>query len=273
MTLRSLAATVTTAALTLALFAGSPAARAADAPVATAPAAAATDRWEFQATVYGWATSLDGDIGVRQLPTVPLHASFTDLISHLEGTLPVAFMAKKDGWTLLFDFFWTDLGTDTSLGTPAQAVASATLKQTIASAVFGYRLPVGGPDFDLSATAGFRYQRLSLDTSIVALAAPYGFSESDVRDWLDPVFGLMLNYRFNDKWFLNALADVGGFGLGSKLTSQGFIAVGYNWTASWSTALGYRALYTDYQSITGPDANFRYNTTIHGPFMSVAYHF
>lgn len=273
MTLRSLAAS---AALTLALFAGSPAARAADAPATAAPtttAPAATDRWEFQATLYAWATSLDGDVGVRQLPTVPVHASFTDLIGHLQGTLPVAFMAKKDGWTLLFDFFWTDLGTDTTLGTPAQALASATLKQTIASAVFGYRLPVGGPDFDLSATAGFRYQRLSLDTSIVALAAPYGFSETDVRDWLDPVFGLMLNYRFNDKWFLNALADVGGFGLGSKLTSQGFVAVGYNWTASWSTALGYRALYTDYQSITGPNANFRYNTTIHGPFMSLAYHF
>ncbi|MFG1380415.1 hypothetical protein [Xanthobacter versatilis] len=49
--------------------------------------------------------------------------------------------------------------------------------------------------------------------------------------------------------------------------------MGYNWTEAWSTAIGYRALYTDYESVTGPRANFRYETTLHGPFMSIAYHF
>lgn len=239
-------------------------------PQATAPAA---DPWQFQVTFYGWATGVDGNIGIRDLPAVPVNASFLDLVSNLQGILPVSFMAKKDEWTLLFDFFWTDSGVENDL--PAQLLGKVNLdmRQTIASAVFGYRLPVGGQGFDLSATAGFRYQRLSTDTNIYSLTVPFAVGEADVKDWLDPVFGLMLQYKINDKWFVNALGDIGGFGLGSRLTWQAFGAIGYNWTANWSTALGYRALYTDYQSITGPTSNFRYETTIHGPFMSLAYHF
>ena len=239
---------------------------------ATAPAPV-SDPWQFQLTFYGWATGIDGNVGIRSLPTVPVNASFVDLVSNLQGILPVSFVAKKDNWTILFDFFWTDLGVENNLPGPLLGKVNADLRQTLASIAFGYRLPVGDPNFDLSATAGFRYQRLSLDTSLYSLAIPFAASESDVKDWLDPVFGLSLQYRINDKWFVNALGDIGGFGLGSKLTWQAFGAVGYNWTQNWSTAVGYRALYTDYQSVTGLFSNFRYETTIHGPFMSLAYHF
>ena len=112
-----------------------------------------------------------------------------------------------------------------------------------------------------------------MDAALTSFAVPFALSQSGQQEWLDPVFGLSLQYRINDKWFFNALGDIGGFGLGSKLTWQAFAAVGYNWTSSWSTALGYRALYTDYEANTGFLSSFRYETTIHGPFMSVAYHF
>jgi hypothetical protein len=67
---------------------------------------------------------------------------------------------------------------------------------------------------------------------------------------------------------VNALADIGGFGVGSKLTAQGFIAVGYNWTDTVSTAIGYRAIYTNYEN-----DGFVYDTTMHGVFSSVGIHF
>lgn len=253
--------------------------QAADAPAARAPVAGdprpptppSADPWQFQLTFYGWLSAIDGDVGVRRLPSVPVHASFVDLLTHLDGILPVAFLAKNGDWSLLFDFYWANLGTDSTLPGPAQL--SVGLRQTIASVAVGYRLPIGGADFDLSATAGFRYQRLSVDATLASLAPPLALAGSDVAGWLDPVFGLSLQYRIDEKWFINALADVGGFGLGSKLTSQGFVALGYNWTRDWSTAVGYRALYTDYQAVTGPASNFRYVTTIHGPFVSLAYHF
>lgn len=116
-------------------------AREADAPTpATVPSG---EPWQFQLTFYSWLTSISGDLGVRCLPTFPVDASFGDLISHLEGILPVAFVAKKDEWTLLFDFYWADLGADSALPGPALTQADVGMRQTIASVVFGYRLRQG----------------------------------------------------------------------------------------------------------------------------------
>ena len=72
----------------------------------------------------------------------------------------------------------------------------------------------------------------------------------------------------NWQWFFNALGDSGGFGVGSKLTTRCIAAVGYNWTSSISTSVGYRALYTDYQQSNGGNGSFRWNTTLYGPFMA-----
>lgn len=254
-------------------------ARAADlgaAPAATpAPQPQANSGWQYQATVYLWATGIDGDIGIRRLPAIPVDITFGDVMQNFQGAVMGNFIAKKDNWTLFADVFWSQLGTSKNLSTAGQPLVDFSQRLFILSGAAGYRLPVGDADFDLSATAGFRYQRLSANTSISSLFVPFAFSEADSKDWLDPTFGLALQWKLNKQWFLNALADVGGFGLpaSSKLSSQGLVAVGYNWNESWSTALGYRALYTDYQSITSPTRDFRYNTTMHGPFMSIGYHF
>ncbi|MFG1202330.1 hypothetical protein V5F29_08045 [Xanthobacter aminoxidans] len=250
-------------------------AHAADLSAAPAAQPQATSGWQYQATLYLWATGIDGDIGIRRLPAIPVDITFGDVMQNFQGAVMGNFIAKKDNWTLFADVFWSQLGTSKNLSTAGQPLVDFSQRLFIMSGAAGYRLPVGDADFDLSATAGFRYQRLSASTSISSILVPFAFSESDSKDWLDPTFGLALQWKLNKQWFLNALADVGGFGLpaSSKLSAQGLVAVGYNWNESWSTALGYRALYTDYESITSPTRDFRYNTTMHGPFMSIGYHF
>lgn len=83
---------------------------------------------------------------------------------------------------------------------------------------------------------------------------PLTVSNSSVEQWADPIVGLAATWRINNRWFVNAMADVGGFGVGSLFTTQGFASVGYRWTESISTALGYRA-------------------TQHDVLYSIAYHF
>ncbi|UJX47250.1 hypothetical protein D7006_22800 [Xanthobacter sp. YC-JY1] len=248
---------------------------AADLGVAPASQPQAASGWQYQATLYLWATGIDGDIGIRRLPAIPVDITFGDVMQNFQGAVMGNFIAKKDNWTLFADVFWSQLGTSKNLSTAGQPLLDFSQRLFILSGAAGYRLPVGDADFDLSATAGFRYQRLSANTSLSSIFVPFAISESDTKDWLDPTFGLALQWKLNKQWFLNALADVGGFGLpaSSKLSAQGLVAVGYNWNESWSTALGYRALYTDYESITSPTRDFRYNTTMHGPFMSIGYHF
>ena len=235
--------------------------------------------WEFQATGYGWATALNGRVGVRNLPPVKVGMSFGDVLSDLNGALMGSFRAKKGDWLILTDLVWAALSDDANVRPPGTrhptlaAIAPGTkvdfkMRQLIASAIVGYRLPIGGPDLDIYATAGLRYQRLTAEFQATPGLIPVTLSRSSVEQWGDPTVGVSATWRINERWFANILADVGGFGVGSRFTTQGFASIGYRWTDAISTALGYRAIYTDYRN-----NGFTYRTTQHGIFSSIAYHF
>ena len=60
----------------------------------------------------------------------------------------------------------------------------------------------------------------------------------------------------------------------SKLSSTGYLGIGYMWTESFSTSLGYRYLYEDYEhsAVSGP-GTFRYKATMHGPTLAMGWKF
>lgn len=233
-----------------------------------APSAPPVSEWEFQATVYGWLTAINGDVGVRRLPPVGVDISASDALKNLDGALMGSFLAKKGDWTFLADLIYTDVSSEKS-GAFGIRTGSFGMQQTIFQGLAGYKLPLGLPDtVELSGTVGFRYQHYSGNFAYLDLAGPSYATTDGTHDWVDPTVGLLLQYQINDKWFFNALADVGGFGVASKITAQGFAALGYMWTPQISTAIGYRAIYTDYEN-----DGFVYDVTQHGAFISLAYHF
>jgi hypothetical protein len=251
----------------------------ADLPPAAAPVLQSPSIWRFQATGYGWATALNGETGVRNLPPVSVDLTFGDLLKKLNGAVMGSFLAKNGEWMILTDLVWAALSDDAVVKFPGirhptlAAIAPGTrvdfkMRQLIASAIAGYRLPIGGNDFELYATAGVRYQRMTAEIQAMPGLIPVTLSRRSVESWADPVIGVAATWNINERWFANVLADVGGFGVGSKFTTQGFVSVGYRWTESISTALGYRAIYTDYRN-----NGFTYRATQHGVFSSIAYHF
>lgn len=256
------------------------AAWAADRPAPTLPAPSAQPSgWQFQATAYGWATALKGESGVRNLPPVSIDLSFVDLLKNLDGAVMGAFLAKNDNWMILTDLTWAQISADALVKPPGirrptlAAILPGTrvefeMRQLMASAIAGYHLPLASSDFDLYATAGIRYQRMTGKIEATPGLIPVTISNSSIEQWADPIIGLAATWRINDRWFANAIADVGGFGVGSRFTTQGFASVGYRWTEAISTALGYRAIYTDYRN-----DGFSYRATQHGVFSSIAYHF
>jgi hypothetical protein len=221
--------------------------------------------WQFQSTAYGWATALTGKSGVRNLAPVSIDMSFSDLLEKLNGAVMGSFLAKNDNWLILTDLTWAQISTDVVLKPPGvrhptpAAILPGTrveleMRQLMASAIAGYRLPLTNSDIDLYATAGIRYQRITGKIETTPGLIPVTVSKGGVEQWADPIIGLAATWRINDRWFVNALADVGG--------------VGYRWTEAVSTALGYRAIYTDYRK-----DDFSYRVTQHGVFSSIAYHF
>jgi hypothetical protein len=225
------------------------------------------DTWKFQATFYGWATAMNGNVGVRGLPPAHVDVKFADILKNLDGALMGSFYASNGKWMILTDLVWAKLSDRVDVGRFGGSVKFEQ-KQAIAQGVVGYALPLGVPNLQLSATAGVRYNHINAEIEINPALLPISVEREGTKSWADPTVGLFAHYDINDRWFVNALADIGGFGVGSKLTSQGLLTLGYMWTKNVSTAIGYRVIYTDYKK-----GGFVYDTTQHGLFTSVAFHF
>ncbi len=65
-------------------------------------------------------------------------------------------------------------------------------------------------------------------------------------DWVDPFVGARFHYDLNDRVYVTAKADVGGFGISSDLTWQVYGALGIHVTDSTTLELGYKHMAVDY---------------------------
>lgn len=84
------------------------------------------------------------------------------------------------------------------------------------------------------------------------------FARTD--DWWDPYVGLRGRYNLNEKFYLTAKGDIGGFGVGSELSWTAEAALGYQLSRNLFTEVGYRALGVDYEK-----DGLTMKTVTHGP--------
>jgi hypothetical protein len=231
--------------------------------------------WRYEITGYGWGTDLAGQSGVGPFPTSAFFINFLKLLEHFQGGLMTSFVARNDNFIAGLDVILSRIGAGTNFRDPTSALfgdhATLTLTQAIVTAFGGLRIPVGPPNLELYGTLGARYfythAGLDLSFPVTGFQPHFGLT----KNWADPVAGLAAHYAINDKWFVNFLTDLGG--LDNSATGQVLGSVGYNWTSSISTTLGYRVLYTYERDISGPLRDFRYQSWMYGPFAGFKYGF
>jgi hypothetical protein len=103
-------------------------------------------------------------------------------------------------------------------------------------------------------------------SSAIKSAIPSQVSGS--KSWVDPFVGFRGRYNFTDKIYASARGDIGGFGVGSKLSWQAYGALGWQINHHWSTELGYRYLSEDYES-----GGFVFDAALQGAYLGVTYTF
>jgi hypothetical protein len=231
--------------------------------------------WQYEITGYGWGTDLATQTGVGPFPTSPSFINFLTLLEHFQGGLMTAFVAHNDTFIAGLDVILSRVGFGQNFRDPSSPLfgdhANLTLTQGIFTAWGGVRLPIGPPNLQLYGTVGARYfySRSALDLSFPVAGFESNFTLT--KNWADPVAGVTAHYIINDKWFSNFLFDLGG--LDNSATGQVLGSVGYNWTSSISTTLGYRVLYTYFRDISGPLRDYRYQSWMYGPFAGFKYSF
>jgi len=236
--------------------------------------------WRFELTGYGWGTSIAGNVGFGTLPTLPYYASFGKVLEHLEAGFMGSVVARNGTYIVGLDLIGSRVGGAGTVSVerlPANTLGiDLTVSEGLATAFGGLRIPVGPPNLELYGTAGLRY---TYSGTKINLYTPLGLTNTQSADkgWINPLAGFAAQYRFDDRWFMNVLGDLGGWS--DSATGQALASVGYKWTQNWSTTLGYRVLYTYEKQDTGfnyilfEPRSFRYQQWLYGPFAGVKYSF
>lgn len=219
-------------------------------------------RTVVQVTPYVWATGVSGALQPRAGgPSVRVRRGFGDLLEDLNGAFFLSALGRRDRFVAVADLSYASAsrGGLVPTGNPAAPVvpAEARLRQTSLTFVAGYRM-VEERDATLDLLGGVRGWWLR-----PAVAAPaLGASASPRFNFADPILAARGTLPLRDRLRFLIYVDVGGFGMGSQLTTQSLGTL--NWRAgrrAWLSA-GYRALTVDRDA-----RGIRVDATLQGPML------
>jgi hypothetical protein len=205
------------------------------------------DTWHFQLGTYGWLSGQKGTLATQPgLPAADVDIDFYDDIrGNINGSFALIGEARKGRVGVVTDISYSDIEDDDATLGPLFTTLTSRTKTWIVSAAGFYRLIEQGGAF-LDGMAGLRYW--SVDSSLKLGAGILPARESSNReDWTDPIIGLKgLVPLGATKIFVSGALVLGGFGVGSDFMWDGMLNLGYQWTPTFSTTVGYRYLDVDY---------------------------
>lgn len=236
-------------------FAGTP--MAPPAPITTTP----VRDWEAGFVLYGWGTSLDGQVGVGGL-TSDVDVGFDDILDNLDGTFLGAFGFRKGRVGALLDITYLDISTSSDTPGALFSRADLSLQQFMVDLKGSYRvLETENSWIDL--LAGARYYDLESEITLQPGRAT-GRSAGGSEGWWDAIGGVRAQCALTDRLFFTFLADIGGGS--SDYTLQAMAGLGYRFTDTVHTTLGYR--YMDYDYSNG---GFAYDVATQGIILGLGF--
>lgn len=205
----------------------------------TLPAKAAD--WSTQITPYIWATGIGGDITpFSGAPTLSIDKSFSSLVKDLDGAFFLSGYARRDRLVFMGDFSWSSSSKTGHVSSTLPATGK--LSQRSVTLLGGGRA-VQNDNFTLDLLAGAR--AWSVKSSIDVAGGMVQAAPS--KEFVDPILAARANIAIAPRWSALLYADVGGFGVGSKSTSQLLATVNYAVDDKFWLSLGYRQLDVDYR--------------------------
>ena len=216
----------------------------------------AQSEWEFNAALFGWLASINGEIGIANQEG-EFKAELSDLLENLKFTAGGHFEARNPNVSLIADIFFVGLGNDANIehttisDSTYTKTGTANLDEWVIEGAVGYRIT---DEFEMLVAGRF----YSLNTELLIDDEQKG---SAGKSWGDAFLGARYLTKFGGDWYATARADV-GLG-GSTFAWFGTLGLGYEFSDLFSLALSYRILYLDYDTGSGIEY-FRYTASQHG---------
>lgn len=228
----------------------------------------AEDQWQYQLSPYVWFVGIEGDVAaIPGLPTVPIELSPSDTLKDTEASYMVLFKAQKNRHGLFIDTLYTDTQSDVELLPKLGLKVKSTSRNTLVSVGYSYEL-MNSEGALAEAFAGLRYWDvdtiLTFNGDLLA-----GTKLKNREDWFDPLIGISGRTPVgNSDFFTSGWLAIGGFNMGSDFFYDATINVGYQWSDSIDTMLGYRLFDVDYE-----DGDYLYNVKTSGWVLGLSWRF
>ena len=241
-------------------------------PIFSLPAHAATDQndtWTFQLAPYAWLAGQNGTVAtIPPLPPADIDIDFyDDIVGNINWALFLVGEARKGRFGIVADVAYVDIELEDPTPGPFFTLLTSRTESWIVSTAGLYRLVEELGTF-LDLIGGVRYwsidSTLTLKEGILS-----GRSASNSEDWLDPIVGLKgLSPLGDTRFFVSGFLVLGGFGAGSDFMWDANLNLGYQWTETFSTVLGYRYMDVDYE-----DGSFLYDVAQDGLILGLSWRF
>jgi hypothetical protein len=213
-------------------------------------------------------TSMSGTTGFGNLPNTFICVPASKVFSYLKIGGMLYGEVHNDQLAFTSDIFYADLTQDAS-SKNGIINGTAGLKQFWWELEGLYRI---NPWFELGAGARINNITASLNVNAVDPGGTGTINKSGNKSntWVDPLIVTRLKTVIHEKWLLQLRADVGGFGIGSKIAWQLQPDIFYRASRLLVLGLGYRILSTDYEKGSGSN-RFLFDMNEYGPQIKIGF--
>jgi hypothetical protein len=233
-----------------------------------APPAEPESEWTFTLIPYVWLAGIDGDVAAFGAPTVEVDLSIGDVLDHFDIGLMGAAEARNGRFSLAADLLWVKLSADenTPFGILANDVELTTNMLMLTGAgAYSLIFEEGG---NLDLMVGGRLWSVSNDLEFNGGVLD-GRSFDDTQTWVDPFVGLKGRVNLGSDFYLTGWGLIGGgFSEGSKLMWDVMGGLGYAFSDTFSSVVGYRAVSVDYRN-----DGFVLDVVQDGPILGLVFRF
>lgn len=248
-----------------------------------------TNDWRVILGIPAW---IPWTTGTMQIGPLTVDADLTgqealeELQSFFAGQFEVIY---QEQYTFLIENYYVNIGSTDKFGRGGEATLG--FRESITDARLGYRA-INNPDGWLEVYVGVRWWDVSPSSTVTTQEiilrpsiGPRGgidptidvksrtFTEATGDSWVDPIIGLRTQYDINDRWYLTALGDIGGFDVGSDFAWRIQLGGGYRFSEHWTFDLQYKAISVDYDNNKSGSDRFGYDVLQQGPLFRVRYIF
>lgn len=223
----------------------------------------ATKKWHYLGEVYMMFPNMNGETGVRELPTVSVDATVGDILGHLKMGGMFYLEATNDDWSISSDFLYMDLEQD-AVPTTLITSGKVSMQQTAWELAGLKRIQ---PWLDLGLGARLVNLQAGIDLQTVIDGSR---SASIDQTWVDPIIIARTQGLFTEKIYWQLRGDFGGFGVGSDFTWQAQANIGYRFSKLFQTSIGYRYIGIDYDKGENSD-RFVYDVDTFGAVLRIGF--